>query len=251
MMSPEQMFAVWAPDDSVWSRWAKPVLFVNLAENILIKSEEAWQSLDAHWASTSGGTAAVVDLPGAQSVGMGIALARRGFRPVPLYNCCSGPAPVVDLSGLMDALSEGTEELKKHAVRDDAPPAFLLDSQRMAGTPLPAHFDNRWMVFPQDFPSANFLLSKGIRRVLLVAQRDPPADLAHVLLRWQEAGIELHIKNPADGFGAKSLTVTKPPQYRTLWYRFLALIGLRRASVGGFGAIVPTPGQSHGYRGYG
>jgi hypothetical protein len=252
-MTAEEMFTVWAPDNSVWSRWSKPVLFVNLPANRLQGTSTLWRDTDVHWTPSPGSTAVVVDLPGAQSVATGIALAMKGYRPVPLYNSCNGPAPVVNLSELMDALADGTEELKRRTLHEEAPPAFLLDSQRMTGTPLPARFDNRWMAFPQDFPSASFLLSKGIRRVLLVSQSDRTEDLAHVFLRWQEAGIELYIKNPLDGFGAKPLIVTAPSRYRSMWYRVLALVGLRRASVGGFGAVVPTPGQpgGSGYRGFG
>jgi hypothetical protein len=32
-----------------------------------------------------------------------------------------------------------------------------------------------------------------------------------------------------------------------MWYHFLAVIGLRRNSAGGFGAVVPEPSQSSGF----
>ena len=60
-----------------------------------------------------------------------------------------------------------------------APPAFLLDSDRMkAPAPDPGRFDNRWLVFPQDFPSAAFLRS----RVHLGVANDRPCP------RWSTTG---------------------------------------------------------------
>lgn len=106
--------------------------------------------------------------------------------------------------------------------------------------PAPGRFDNRWLVFPQDFPSANFFLSRAIQTLLLVQEKDQPlADLAHVLLRWQEAGIRLLLKNPLLPAPVTDLHVHRPSQFRSIWYRVMALAGLRRNSAGGFGSIVP------------
>jgi hypothetical protein len=102
-------------------------------------------------------------------------------------------------------------------------------------------FDNRWTVFPQDFPSARFLLERGIKRVVLVhanANAQPQEDLAHVLLRWQEAGLEIFGKTQADKELPVKITVTRPSRFRFVWYRALVLLGFRRSSVGGFGAFL-------------
>jgi hypothetical protein len=38
-------------------------------------------------------------------------------------------------------------------------------------------FDNQWMVFPQDFPSARFLVERKIKRVTLVqAEKTQPSE---------------------------------------------------------------------------
>jgi hypothetical protein len=58
------------------------------------------------------------------------------------------------------------------------------------------------VVFPQDFPSANFLFRHQISRVLLFqhgGRAQPQSDLAHVLLRWQEARMEVFLYDPALG----------------------------------------------------
>jgi hypothetical protein len=120
---------------------------------------------------------------------------------------------------------------------------FILDALRTTGTqPLRDDlFDNRWMVFPQDFPSARFLAKQKIKRVVLVQTRStqPMEDLRHVLLRWQEAGIEILVKGSANTGMPSQIMVAKPSRFRAFWYRALAMIGLRRSSVGGFGGFVP------------
>jgi hypothetical protein len=135
--------------------------------------------------------------------------------------------------------------VERLALPADARPAFLLDADRLGGTtqPKPGLFDNRWMTFPQDFPSANFLRAHAIQSVLLIHTRpdQPQEDLAHVLLRWQEAGVPLRVVRPTAGHTPQPLEVRRPRGFRRLWYRVLATFGLRRNSAGGFGAVVPQP----------
>lgn len=131
----------------------------------------------------------------------------------------------------------------------DAPPAFLLDANRLSPSQPsgPGKYDNRWMVFPQDFPSATFLKSRQILRVLVLQRPPEPAsDLAHVLLRWQEAGLELLWTDPAAGHAPETLRVQKPSGFRDLSYRAMALLGLRRNSAGGFGSVIPFPSSGSG-----
>jgi len=205
------------------------------------------QAIDVSWAPTAGDTAVVIDLPGAEAVLTGLALAGRGFRPVPLFNGCTGPAEVIDQGPIIEALRAGAPYLSGLAL-EGAPPAFLLDSRREgpAWRLLPGSFDNRWKVFPQDFPSASFLTGRGLRRALLVHRDrvEPAEDLAHVLRRWQDAGLVIEALDVAGTAGPVRITVDEPPWYRAAWQRVLAIFGLRRNWRGGFGGVVPQP--SHG-----
>src|SRR5260221_7980054 len=121
-----------------------------------------------------------------------------------------------------------------------ATPVFLLDALRTGrrSTPGVELFDNRWKTFPQDFPSARFLEEQGIQRALLIQDTvaQPCEDLAHVLLRWQEEGISIFASSAAAPRSMALIRVSRPSQFRALWQRALALIGLRRAGEGGFGA---------------
>jgi hypothetical protein len=237
-------FEIWAPPESGWSAWVKPVLFAETATELFsVAGQTGVTEPDVAWAPSAGGqTAVIVDLPGEMSVLVGMALARRGFRPVPLYNSASGLNPVVNVEGIRRRLFASAAELKALAIPPQAPPAFLLDSTRMGNvSPSPGRFDNRWLVFPQDFPSANYLVSQGIGCVLLVQDtaRQPKDDLAHVLLRWQEAHIAIMVYGVQSGGPFQPITVSRPGGFKRLWYRALVLAGLRRHSGGGFGALVP------------
>lgn len=257
-MKPTELYKIWAPDGALWSDWAKPVLFARnpmIGGNVDPAAELA--ALDLGWVPAADqATAIILDLPRAVPVWWGLALSQRGYRPVPLFNGVCEPLttqlPLVDVKPIIWALNEGTGILMATQLPLAAPPVFLLDSNRMAGGNLaaPGRFDNRWWVFPQDFPSANFLQAQGIRSVILGQQvaAPPQRDLAHVLLRWQEAGIPI-LAAGLTGSAAppRPIQVFRPDKFRSLWYRALALVGLRRNSTGGFGAVVPEPGSSGGF----
>jgi len=250
-MNPSELFEIWAPSGALWSRWAKPVLFAESSGAPSISLEaEVLPQLDI---PPDNQTALILDLPSAESVKAALALAGLGYRPVPLYNGARGAfsasltgTAVVDNDAIAGCLIAGAEVLARHRLPANAPPAFLLDSRRKPVNfdPAPGRFDNRWVVFPQDFPSASFLLAHGIKRVLLLQadpQSQPQQDLAHVLLRWQEASLELLIADPQHAAQPVPLRVARPTHFGLLWYRALALVGLRRNSAGGFGSVVPQP----------
>ena len=194
-MNSSELFELWVPPASVWSPWAKPVLFAEVRPDLIQPSLD--QTLPRIDVRRDENTAIVVDLPAADSVKTGLALAHDGYRPVPLYNGSPGPSFVLASSALINVesivqwLVQGAEHLAGLSISSQARPAFLLDANRKWGGALPApgRFDNRWVVFPQDFPSANFLLARGIRRVLLFqdgGRAQPQSDLAHVLFNSAE-----------------------------------------------------------------
>ena len=250
-MTNEEIFDAWAPANALWSQWAKPVLFAQRSETMPPAASAApHATADDRWLPpASGQRAIVVELPALDAVRIGLALARRGHRPVPLYNTCEDPAGVLDMRPLVAALENAVDDLRRAALPPDAPPAFLLDSSRMrpAVPPSPGKFDNRWVVFPQDFPSATFLHSRGIREVVVIQEGETPQDdLAHVLRRWQETGLSIQVMPPRDA-SPQSIVVQKPSWFKSLGYRLVALSGLRRNSAGGFGAVIPIARSGGGY----
>ena len=252
-MTPSELYKLWAPEASIWSNWAKPVLFADQRVDSQEPDDAAPEdALLVAWEPTADSrTAIILDLPGPVGVEYGLALSLRGFRPVPLYNGVPGPSPIIAVEDIISALQTAADALAALRLPPDAPPVFLLDSRRLdgGGSVQPGLFDNRWYVFPQDFPSANFLLSHGIQSVVLgqIFATRPHEDLAHVLLRWQEAGIQILSCNIQSQAQPEPLQVQRPDKFRALWYRALALAGLQRNSTGGFGAVVPLPSSGGGY----
>lgn len=192
--------------------------------------------------------AVVVDLPAAEAVEVGVSLARRGYRPVPLFNAAPPPpgvTAVIDTAPILRALLAGADALAAADVPDDAPPAFLLDARRKGhlGMVKPGVFDNRWVVLPQDLPSGDLLKARGIRGVLVVHGVDdaPASDLAHVLVRWQQAGLRMSEVVAGDLSPPREMVVAPPSRFRWLMHAALATLGLRMTDAGAFGGVVPHP----------
>ena len=185
----------------------------------------------------------VVDLPGEEAVHVGLALAQYGYRPIPLFNACTAPMEVIDQTGIQRALSSGAEYLRDLHLPAAAPPAFLLDQRRRTPErPIRAGaFDNRWRVFPEDFPSEDIFLFRGFTQVVLVQQHtgQPQSDLALVLYDWQSAGLRIVVKKAGDDSALQPLTIRRPSWLRILWQR---LFGGSRSD--GFGYRIPEP--THG-----
>jgi len=250
-MTKEEIFQVWAPDDCPWSPWVKPVLFAHLG---LANETIHVAALDSSWAPpVSERVALVVNLPEAEGVLMGVSLAGRGYRPVPLYNALPLPygeaihfsipgkaVAAVNVLPILHALASSTQALAGANLPYDAPPAFLLDYNRQGngGKPGPGQFDNRSVSFTTDFPSAIFLGAHGIHRALLIQNEGIQSDLAHTLRRWQEGGIKLDRLRLEDGV-SEPFEVSKPSWYGTMFERVLWQFGFHRSGDGGFGGWIP------------
>ncbi|MEN6385888.1 MAG: hypothetical protein ABFD79_11930 [Phycisphaerales bacterium] len=248
----KEIYNAWANPVSDWSGWVKPVLFAHLSEQYEnIDKLQLKNSLpDVSWVpENERNMAVVIDLPGADSLRLAIKLAYKGYQPVPLYNCAPDSRGLIEMRGVMSILLAGSEILEQLPPPVGAPPVFILDSHRLQGRASPGRYDNRWVVLPQDFPSSNMLLGHNIKNVLVVQDSlyQPAEDLRHVLKRWQNAGIEIMVTAIDQPENMTKMEITTPSNFQSLVYRALVLIGLRRNSAGGFGALVPEPSSSGGF----
>jgi len=239
------VYKTWAPDDAVWTAWAKPVLFANRVfydYNLRIP--------EINWLSEMSGAnndiMIILDLPCQDGVEEGLSLAQNaGYRPVPLYNGVNGPNNsnmIVDVRDIVSALYKGADILSELNLSPDAPPVFLLDSNRMKGRGKEkGKYDNRWCIFPQDMPSGSFVLKQGIKKIIMRTHDNKiQDDLSHILCRYQEQGIKIYRSNGIE------LAVSRPSQFKSLMYRFQAICGLSRNATGGFGVQIPEETQSSG-----
>lgn len=211
-MTARELYCVWAPTGKKWVDWVRPVPFVAMNE----------YSKQYHFSDFSIPTidfpddacaeaAIIVDLPGVESVKEGIALAKAGYRPIPIYNGTieqQGARATVDNQSVGVGLMLGAVELSKLEISDDALPAFLLDSNRMHRFKMEiALFDNSWDIYPQDIPSAEYLLQNGVRKIIVIGE-SLSKDLKKILYEYQKKKIAILLTN---GYEApKKLTLRRP-----------------------------------------
>lgn len=256
-----QIFDAWIPQESAWSPWAKPVVFATM--DLPSEEEIARHRLGSIppwlWLPQRLEPAAwVLDVPGTMSVVGAAVMATRGYRPVPLFNGSPQPAHMraaVDVRQAAMQLALLSGVVGGSPIAPNAPPVFMLDSDRLpARSPSPGMFDNRWMTFAQDFPSAGVLKRYAIGGVVVVMGDEElvSEDLQHVLRRWQEGGlpirrVRVNESSPSD------YEVVPPRRFRSIFYRAMAKADLRPNAAGGFGALVPEPQEhsGHGFRGGG
>ena len=197
-----EVFEIWAdPAQDRWTRYVKPALFVHPdmpAPSFSIFSTPFLPG--AIKASNDVSTAFIIDLPGEESVGAGVALAKERVVPIPLFNGIhetklGSAEPAVDNAPIITALAEGSSVLKNIRFMSIAPPAFLLDANRDKPEPeVFGKYDNRWELEASDMPDAAYLQAMGIMRLVLWQQTDMVAqDLVPILDTYARAGIEVLI----------------------------------------------------------
>lgn len=196
-----ETYQMWAPYGKKWVDWVRPVPFIEIhtekkpyyTSQLVIPEKICIEKADRR-------TAIIVDLPGEDSIEMGLALAKRGYRPIPIYNGVEeqqGARATTDNQSIDESLFWGAKELVNIEISDDAPPAFLLDTNRLQRYKMDdSIFDNSWDIYPQDIPSAKYFLSQGMDKILVIGDA-LSRDLKKVLYDFQKKGIQIHL---SDGY---------------------------------------------------
>lgn len=197
----KEIYRSWAPYGKKWVDWVRPVPFIEIhtkkkgysVSPIFIPDHICVKACDEK-------TAILVDLPGAHSVEMGLALAEKGYRPIPVYNGIEeqeGARATTDNQSIDTVLFYGAKELEKIQIPDDAPPAFLMDTNRLQRYKMDdSIFDNSWDLYPQDIPSAKYFLAQGIDKILIIGNQ-VSRDLKKILYDFQKKGLQIYL---SDGY---------------------------------------------------
>lgn len=197
-MTNKEVYRIWAPVGKKWVDWVRPVPFVSMNEyfknynfsNLLVPEIDY---IDESYANT----AIIVDLPGVQSITEGIALAKSGYRPIPIYNGTieqQGARATVDNQSVGMGLMWGAAKLKDIQISDEALPAFLLDSNRMNRFKMEvALFDNSWDIYHQDLPSAEYFIDNGIQKIVVIGEK-VSKDLKKIFYEFLKKKIEIYLK---------------------------------------------------------
>lgn len=221
-MTGREAYNIWAPAGKKWVDWVRPVPFVSVDEysklysispmaipkiKFLSDGENVHNKSERPYADA----AVIVDLPGAESVREGIALANEGYRPISVFNGTieqQGARATVDNQSVGMELLWAAEVLKGIHISDDAMPAFLLDSNRLQRFKMEVSlFDNSWDIYPQDIPSPEYMLDNGVHRIIVVGD-SVSKDLKKILYAYQKKNIEImHTR----GYEApKRINIRKP-----------------------------------------
>lgn len=209
-MTGRDFYEKWAPVGARWVEWVRPVPFVAICETFPANEIYNFAIPKLNYINEmQEDTAIVVDRPSYEGIEEGLALAKLGFRPIPLYNGTEGQDRsmiLVDTKGIENCLIWGAFELEKIAITNKASPAFLLDSNRMHRFRMDGSvFDNSWDLYHQDIPSAEYLLEQGINKIIVHGEK-MQKDIAKIFHKFQEKGITILFTN---GFEAPKPVIVK------------------------------------------
>lgn len=213
-MSDKELFKLWAPRHKRWVDWVKPVVFTGIERVQPMTSPHhfvipAISAIDYY----AQDTAIIVDLPTHQGVTQGLAYAKLGYRPIPLYNGTTAPPQamaLVDQQSIQSALVWGASKLNDLAIKDDAAPVFLVDSHRIFRFKMEVSiFDNSWDLYDQDIPSPEYFLKNGIHKIIVRGDKIQ-RDLGKILYKFQKKGITIFF---TDGHHQpQKIRIKKPPR---------------------------------------
>ena len=215
-MTGRDIFKIWAPTGAKWADWVRPVPFTAIHDSREINYITDFTIPDIYYLTEiQENMALIVDLPGYESIKESISLAGLGMRPIPLYNGTNeqeGAMALVENHSIESALIWGAKELEKIDILLDAPPAFLLDSNRTHSYKMNISiFDNSWDLYAHDMPSSEYFLDHGIN-MLAVRSEMIRKDLAGILYEFQKEGITILFTN---GFvPPKKIILKKPPRLK-------------------------------------
>lgn len=200
-MTNKEIYNTWAPFGKQWVDWVRPVPFVAIKNSkkfipafrkveCLPKNKEDVKHI-----------AIIIDLPDEQSVELGIWLAKEyGYRPIPIFNGTIEPfgaRATTNNADMLDALVWGAHELENIEIPDDAPPAFLIDKNRLQNIKIDRTiFDNSWDIYFQDIPSEKYLINHGITEILIIS-RNLSKDFKTIFKQFSEQKIAIYL---SDGY---------------------------------------------------
>ena len=198
-MTNKEIYKIWAPDKKRWVDWVRPVPFINIDDSSSRKEFIDYRIPSINYLKeVLNDTALIIDIPGIDSIKEGIALARLGYRPIPIFNGTNPPIGTISTTNnqiIKPLLIWGAFELKNIKLKNDAPPVFLLDQNRLNRYKINnGIFDNSWDIYDGDLPSPKYLLENGINKII-VRSNFQAKDLQKILYKWQKNNIKIFFTN--------------------------------------------------------
>ena len=198
-MTNKEIYKIWAPDKKRWVDWVRPVPFINIDDSSSRKEFIDYRIPSINYLKeVLNDTALIIDIPGIDSIKEGIALAKLGYRPIPIFNGTNPPIGTISTTNnqiIKPLFIWGAFELKNIKLKNDAPPVFLLDQNRLNRYKINnGIFDNSWDIYDGDLPSPKYLLENGINKII-VRSNFQAKDLQKILYKWQKNNIKIFFTN--------------------------------------------------------
>lgn len=198
-MTNKEIYKIWAPDKKRWVDWVRPVPFINIDDSSSRKEFIDYRIPSINYLKeVLNDTALIIDIPGIDSIKEGISLAKLGYRPIPIFNGTDPPIGTISTTNnqiIKPLLIWGAFELKNIKLKNDAPPVFLLDQNRLNRYKINnGIFDNSWDIYDGDLPSPKYLLENGINKII-VRSNFQAKDLRKILYKWQKNNIKIFFTN--------------------------------------------------------
>ena len=212
----KEIYKIYAPTGIKWTEWVRPVPFVAI-DTYNRKPISNWLDRKAIFLKQyEKDTAIFIDLPGKESIELGIGLATIGYRPIPLFNGTDeqiGSQATTNTYLIESCLINSCEKLKNISLENNANPAFLLDNSRTNRyRSKESIFDNSWDLYKQDIPTVNYFKENGIFKIIIVGNTIQ-RDLRKIFFEFQNAGIDFYL---TDGYSTAKKVILK----KTLKERF-------------------------------
>ena len=194
----KDVYKCWYKENNKWCKWIKPTLFVDL-DNQILKDIVDYEIPHIFYVDKlRSDTAIIIDEDGDKTIKEGIALINFGYTLVPLFN---SPYPLpksrslVNNSSIAALLIWGAAILKDKDVVDDAPPVFLLNSNRLNRYRKDKSlFDNSYDIYSQDLPTSNYFKNNGIKNIIVKSDKINP-HLNEILNKYRKNGINILYTN--------------------------------------------------------
>ena len=205
----KEIYKIYVPSGAKWVEWVRPVSFVAIdtynrtpVSNWVDRNVMCLKKYEKD-------TAIFVDLPGKESIELGIGLAHIGYRPIPLFNGTDeqiGSQATTHTYLIESCLINSGEKLKSILLKNDANPAFLLDSIRTNRyRSKESIFDNSWDLYKQDIPTAKYFKENGISKIIVIGNTIQ-RDLRKIFFDFQNIGIQFYL---TDGYEIPEKVILK------------------------------------------
>jgi hypothetical protein len=207
---PNYLISVYQPRDPRWQPFFVPTLIQSLSQQSLsgqmrpvfspqmretYERAEALRNLISQTPDPSQ-TLIISELPGAQSVALGAAMADTA-QVVPVFDNWPHPLGVVRSHETLGAMAYYASEIdeKRSKLKENAPAILLLDSNRLtAYSDQDTQFDNRYLA---KLPPVDQLKQRGVQQVIYLvkdeSQKEELDDINDDLVEWQKQGINVRL----------------------------------------------------------